>query len=99
MTEIIDGNYAGGNRFDDVEAMLLRYPNIEQHELADLKHWFDREASAFEVASLASKDHLKEPYGKFRAEHLDRLSIRDIALVLLVAASVLGLIAYVLMKG
>lgn len=99
MTEIIDGNYAGGNRFDHVEAVLQRYPNIEQYELADLKHWFNKEASAFEVASLASKDHLKEPYGKFRAEHLDRLSLRDIALAVLVAASVLGLIAFVLMRG
>ena len=99
MTQIIDGNFAGGNRFDHVEAVLRRYPEIEKHELADLKHWFGKEASAFEVASLASKDHLKAPYAQFKTEHLDRLGMREIAFTVLVAASVLGLIAYVLMQG
>lgn len=99
MTQTIDGNYAGGNRFDHIEAVLQRYPEIERHELADLKHWFNKEASAFEVASLASKDHLKAPYAQFKAEHLDRLGVREIAYTILVAASVLGLIVYGLIQS
>ena len=56
MTFQDDGEPAVFDRFDRIEAILLRYPDIDEAELADLKRWFGKEASAFEVASLASKD-------------------------------------------
>lgn len=99
MTNIIDGQCAGGNRFDAIEAVLQRYPHIEPHELADLRHWFGKEASAFEVASMASKEHIKQPYAQFRAAHVDKLGVKEIAFSVLVAASVLGLIVFVLLRG
>ena len=80
-----------GNRFDEVEAILARYPHIEEHELRELQSWFRREASAFEVASLASKESLQSQYVQFRADHIDRFTGRD-ALAVLVVAGLIGAI-------
>ncbi len=60
------------DRFDGVEALLRRYPDIDAAELEQLRRWFRKEASAFEVASLASKADLYPAYSAFRAEHIDR---------------------------
>ena len=61
-----DGEPAVADRFDQIEAILQRYPDIDDGELADLKRWFGKEASSFEVASLASKDSVNPQYGEFR---------------------------------
>lgn len=95
MTIQIDGNSAGGDRFDHIEATLAHYPDIDDGQLADLKRWFDREATAFEVASIASKDHLRDQYAQFRAAHLDRLGGVEKFFTILVAVIVLGGIAVV----
>ena len=85
------GSDAGGDRFDRVEAILRRYPAIEPNELAELKHWCNKTASAFELASLASKDDLREPYARLREDHLDRLSFREIAVVTIIIVLLVGL--------
>ena len=59
-------------RFDDIEQLLNSYPDISEEQLGELKHWFKKEASAFEVASIASKHPVG--YAKFRAEHIDKFS-------------------------
>ena len=82
----------GADRFDAAEALLRRYPDLDEAELASLKRWFRKEASAFEVATLAGKESVREPYVRFRAEPMDRFSWGDI----IVALGLLGVVAGVL---
>ncbi|MGX7894359.1 hypothetical protein [Tsuneonella sp. HG222] len=89
MTQMNAGAVSSPDRFDQIEALLIRYPRLSKSELADLKHWFRKEASAFEVATFASKESTSTGYDQFRAEHVDRFSTRDIV----VAGSVLALVA------
>ena len=42
MTFQTNGEGAVTDRFDEIEATLLRYPDIDNAELADLKRWFDK---------------------------------------------------------
>ena len=86
------GGPSAGERFDQAEALLERYPQLTAAELADLQQWFRNEASAFDVASLASKESLREPYRDFRAEHIDRFRPRD---AVIVGAGVAFAIAFV----
>ncbi len=72
-----DGEPAVADRFDQIEAILQRYPDIDDGELADLKRWFGKEASSFEVASLASKDSVQRQYGEFRTAHIDCLTTAE----------------------
>jgi hypothetical protein len=92
-TQIAVGSTADPERFDAIEALLCRYPRLDQAELADLKRWFSREASAFDIASLASREELSEPYAQFRAEHVDRFTARDLTIMLAGLAIVAGLVA------
>ena len=99
MTFQTNGEGAVTDRFDEIEATLLRYPDIDNAELADLKRWFDKEASALEVASLASKDTLRRQYGEFRAAHIDKLGGLEMAGTVLVAVILLGGIAIFALSG
>lgn len=85
MTDTEIGGEAPGDRFDRIEAILRAYPNISESDLAILKHWFRKEASAFEAASLASKDSCRAAYIQFRADHIDRFDAKDwIILIVLI---------------
>ena len=92
MTDINDGAN-GSDRFDYIEGLLSTYPAVSDDQLEDLKLWFKKEASAFDVASLASKETSREGYDKFRADHLDRLTMRDAATTAFVTLIVIALIA------
>jgi hypothetical protein len=97
MTNTDSGTARGADRFDEIEAILKIYPNVTDSQLAELTRWFKKEASAFEVASLASKEVTKAGYTQFRADHIDGFTSRDIALgilVMLAVAGVIVLIAY-----
>ena len=85
-----DGEPAVADRFDQIEAILQRYPDIDDAELADLKRWFGKEASAFEVASLAGKDSVERQYGEFRKAHVDRLTPLEIAAAMAVVVVLLA---------
>ena len=99
MTRPTDGGTAVPDRFDQIEALLLRYPEITETELADLKRWFTKEASAFEVASLSSKDELRQQYRAFRAEHIDRLGAVELAAIVLGGILSLGAIVFLALGG
>ena len=99
MTIHDDGAYAVHDRFDHVEALLSRYPELAEAELAELKRWFTKEASAFEVASLSSKDELRANYRAFRAEHVDRLTTAELAAIIIASVVLLGAIAFVALGG
>lgn len=85
----------GSNRFDYAEHLLSRYPAITEDEVEDLKRWFNKEASAFEVASLASKERIHAGYTAFRADHIDGIKARDYfavaAAIVLAGAAILYL--------
>jgi hypothetical protein len=76
-----------------IEAMLTRYPQVEPVELRELKHWFRKEASALDVGTMASNPTLAEPYRRFAADHVEKLTIGDIARAAGLAALALALIA------
>ncbi|MEC7421328.1 MAG: hypothetical protein VX648_02930 [Pseudomonadota bacterium] len=99
MTIHDDGAYAVHDRFDHVEALLSRYPELAEAELAELKRWFAKEASAFEVASLSSKDELRSRYRAFRADHIDKLGMVDVIAIVCGSVLLLGAIAWFAMAG
>jgi hypothetical protein len=80
---------------DRIEELLGRYPELTELELHELIHWFEREASALDVALLASNEGIARGYGRFRAERNDPLDAGDIVRAVLglaiVSAVVLGI--------
>ena len=77
-------------RFDDIEQLLNSYPEVSEDQLGQLKRWFKKEASAFEVASLASKH--PAGYAKFRADHIDKFSKIEILVIGVASLVLLALI-------
>jgi hypothetical protein len=69
-----------------IEQLLARYPAISERELAALLRWFEREASALDVAVVASNERISSGYGRFKAEHIDRFDIWDMARAVLFLA-------------
>jgi len=84
---------AGAAQRGQVEAALADYPNLSDDRLAALIRWFRKDASAFDVAMLASNEAIAEPYRHFRADHIDRMTGRDVMKGLLFAAAV-GLVVF-----
>lgn len=68
-----------------IEDALSVYPHLTSYELGDLIDWFKHEATAFEVAILASNSAIYDNYRCFRREHIDRLTVREIVGVIGVA--------------
>lgn len=83
-------------RFDQMEVLLQSYPDISDDELQDLKRWFTKEASSFQIASMASKKAIEPNYRKFRADHIDKFSFFEgiiaTVVVLIVAALIISFI-------
>lgn len=75
------------------EAALAEYPHLSEDRLTALIAWFRKEASALDVALVASNAAIAEPYARFRAEHIDTLGGKDIARGVTVAALVVAVIA------
>ena len=89
MQTTSNGVLQGTDRFDYVESVLSRYPDASAAEVEELKKWFTKEASAFEVASMASKESIHAHYAAFRAEHIDAFKAKDYAF----AAAIIALVA------
>ena len=73
-----------------IEALIARYPDLSKGDLAQVLRWFRKEATAYEVAMLASNEGLAAPYRKLRNEHLDRLTPSEKIAVGLLGTLVLG---------
>jgi hypothetical protein len=76
------------------EALLARYPRLDSHELQALLHWYRREASAMDVALVASSEHVGERYRQFHHDHLRRFSWKE---KLITAALAMGIAAMLAM--
>ena len=77
-------------------ALLERYPSLEGHELKELRNWFLRQATALDVGMVASEHHIRENYKAFRNQNLDRFTMKDavIALLMIMAVVLLAVLAY-----
>jgi len=64
-------------RWANTEALLADYPDIPAGDIDDVVNWFDREASAYDVAMMASNNAIQAGYRKFRSDHVDPFGTRD----------------------
>ena len=94
MQTTSNGVLQGTDRFDYVESVLSRYPDASAAEVEELKKWFTKEASAFEVASMASKESIHAHYAAFRAEHIDGFGTKDYAVAAVAIAIAAAVILY-----
>ncbi|KLE33779.1 hypothetical protein [Aurantiacibacter luteus] len=90
MTNIQADSANSSARYDEIERLLNRYPDVDDTELGKLKHWFVREASAFDVASLASRH--PRGYEQFRSD-IDGFKPKDYALL----AAIVGIVGALLL--
>jgi hypothetical protein len=81
------------------ERIVARYPQLERHELAELLHWYRREASAMDVALLASNESIREPYRAFRRDHVERFSLKEKLVGALLVAGAGGFIVALGLAG
>lgn len=87
----------GADRRTRIETALADYPHVDRETLADLIHWFRKEASALDVGTIASNPRLSAPYESFKADHLDRLkgaSLLWSSVIIAVVAMCLALILW-----
>jgi hypothetical protein len=84
----------GADRRAQIEALLASYPNTTDEELHELLHWFRHEATALEVGLLSSNPQVTDAYRRFRADQLDRRTLREYVLMACVVGMVAALLAY-----
>lgn len=80
-----------------VEALLGAYPDVTPQECEIIVNWFRNDASALDVALVASNPAAERGYRRFRAEHIDRFTPKDMAKALgfaLIVAMAVLLIAW-----
>lgn len=80
-----------------VEALLSAYPDVTSEERSLVVSWFRNDATALDVALLASNPVAERGYRQFRAEHIDKFTPKDMARALgiaLIVASAVLLIAW-----
>ncbi|MFN3425771.1 MAG: hypothetical protein ACK40C_13800 [Novosphingobium meiothermophilum] len=75
-----------------VEALLTTYPDVTPEEQALLITWFRRQASAMDVALVASNPAAERGYRQFRADHIDGFTLKDIGRALVFSGVVAALV-------
>jgi hypothetical protein len=71
-----------------VEALLAAYPDVTPEERQLMVNWFRSEASALDVALVASNPAAERGYRRFRSENVDKFTVKDMGYALLFAAIV-----------
>jgi hypothetical protein len=61
-----------------VEALLAAYPDVTPEERSLLVRYFKRDANALDVGLIASNADITDGYRRFRDDHLDRFTARDL---------------------
>lgn len=82
-----------------VEALLAAYPDVTPEERQLLVNWFRSEASALDVALVASNPAAERGYRRFRAEHVDRFSVRDMIWALAFSATVAAAVMLIVWRA
>ena len=98
MTHSHDGA-ASAERRAHIEATLADYPHLSTERLAELLHWYRKEATALDVALVASNEGIATPYARFRADHIDPLKGRDVLRGAVFVGVVLLLIALLVWRA
>ena len=80
-------------RRDRITTLLAKYPKLGDEELADLLHWFKKEASALDVGLIAIDPNLKATYDALKEDHLDRVSGVDLLLMVILIGGVFAALA------
>lgn len=89
----------GAERRAQIERALADYPNLSGERLAETIRWFRKEATALDVAMVASEPAIAEPYRQFRADHLDGLTGNDYLRGLLFAALVSAIVLVIIWRA
>lgn len=98
MTTIQDGADSADRRAR-IERVLADYPQLGDERIAELVHWFRKEASALDVAMVASNPDVAATYRQFRTDHLDRLSGNDILRGLLFASIISAIVLAIIWRA
>ena len=99
MTQAIAGLQGLEHERARVEEVLAKYPDIDSAEIERLLRWFNKDASAHDVAMVASNENIRKGYAQFRREHVDRFTPRDIALAVIFAALCVLVVAGIVYMG
>lgn len=63
-----------------IERAIAAYPDVDETEIRDVLHYFKREASALDRATIASNNDIAPQYRRLCDEHyIDRLKPAEIA--------------------
>jgi len=75
------------------EELFLRYPQLDRTELAELLQWHRREASAMDVALIASNERLRRRYEAFHARHIQPFNWKEKLVTAALGSAVIALLA------
>ena len=98
MTNLHEGA-VGAARRAHMEAALADYPELSPERLEEVITWFRKEASALDVAMIASNAAIAEPYRRFRADHIDPLTGGDVLRGILFAAAIAAAIFLIVWRA
>lgn len=93
---MIDKPYRGNTREERrmaAETAVAQYPDLSPEELSSLKRWFDKEASAHDIALMSMNRDIQPQYTAFRRTHYDRITARDTLFLVAFWAVIFGVIA------
>lgn len=98
MTTIQDGA-VGADRRVQIERTLADYPHIDSDRLENLIAWFRKEATALDVAMVASNPDINGPYRQFRADHIDGLTGKDYLRGILFASVISAIVILIIWRA
>jgi hypothetical protein len=75
------------------EELFLRYPGLDRLELAELLQWYRREASAMDVALIASDERLRGKFEAFHARHIQPFGWKDKLVTAVLGSAIIALLA------
>ncbi|MFC4256065.1 hypothetical protein GRI97_11950 [Altererythrobacter xixiisoli] len=96
MTNTATGADQALQRRLQVEGLLSQYPAISAEETDQLRIYFRKEASALDIGNIASNEAAQRGYQQFRADHVDKIGLRDIGIAIGLLALVAAAIAVII---
>ena len=78
-----------------IEALLSAYPRLSADEMEELLRWFQDQASAFDVATVASSPSVAGQYRAFHDAHIEPLTRRELAWSIAIAGALIALLVAV----
>jgi hypothetical protein len=87
--------HLGEGRADRARAEELfdRYPRLDRLELAELLNWYRREASAMDVALIASDERLRGKFEAFHERHIKPFNWKEKLVTAALGSAIIALLA------